>query len=252
MHDEAVFRVVPGATPERVVPVPQRPSGLGWLPNGDLLIASMLDQKILRYTGSGELTLHADVSAVAERRINDMLVDDAGRAWVGNFGFDLPDGEPVTPGTLARVDPDGSVHPAASDLLFANGMALLNGSETLVVAETFRGCLTAFDIASNAELINRRIWAQLPEGAVPDGICVDAEGAIWVASPTTGSVLRLGEGGLVLDSIETGRQAIACALGGPQGDTLFISSAVATERQACREARTARIDAYRVSVPAPQ
>ncbi len=173
MHDEAVFRVVPGGIPERVVAIPQRPSGLGWLPNGDLLIASMLDRKILRHTGSGDLMTHADVSAVAERRINDMLVDALGRAWVGNFGFDLAEGEPVGPGTLARVDLDGTVHAAAADLLFANGMALLAGGETLVVAETFRGCLTAFDIASNSDLINRRVWAQCPEGAVPDGICAD-------------------------------------------------------------------------------
>ena len=134
MHDEAVFRVVPGGIPERVVAIPQRPSGLGWLPNGDLLIASMLDRKILRHTGSGDLMTHADVSAVAERRINDMLVDALGRAWVGNFGFDLAEGEPVGPGTLARVDLDGTVHAAAADLLFANGMALLAGGETLVVA----------------------------------------------------------------------------------------------------------------------
>ncbi len=153
------------------------------------------------------------------------------------------------PGTLARVDSDGSVHAAADDLLFANGMTLLSKGSILVVAETFKGCLTAFDISSESELINRRTWAALPEGAVPDGICADAEAAIWAASPTTGSVLRLGEGGAVLDSIETGRQAIACALGGPEGDTLFVSSAVATERQACLEALTARIDAYRVSVP---
>ena len=249
MHGEAVFRVVPGSAPERVVAVPQRPSGLGWLPNGDLLIASMLDRQVLRWTGSDALLPYADLSTIAERRINDMLVDSQGRAWVGNFGFDLSSGESVMPGTLARVDSDGSVHAAADDLLFANGMTLLSKGSILVVAETFKGCLTAFDISSESALINRRTWAALPEGAVPDGICADAEGAIWAASPTTGSVLRLGEGGAVLDSIETGRQAIACALGGPEGDTLFVSSAVATERQACLEALTARIDAYRVSVP---
>ena len=249
MYDEAVYRMVPGTAPERVVAVPQQPSGLGWLPNGDLLIASMLDRQVLRYTGSKALLPYADLSAIAERRINDMLVDSQGRAWVGNFGFDLSEGEAVLPGTLARIDINGSVHAAAGDLLFANGMTLLNGGSVLVVAETYKGCLTAFDISSTSELINRRIWAVLPEGAVPDGICADTEGAIWAASPTTGSVLRLREGGAVLDSIETGRQAIACALGGPEGDTLFISSAVATKRQACRDALTSRIDAYRVSVP---
>lgn len=248
-YDEAVFRLRPGSVAEPVVSIPQRPSGLGWLPNGDLLIASMLDKTVYRYAGNGELACHADVSKVAERRINDMLVDPKGRAWVGNFGFDLPEGDPVAPGTLARVDPDGSVHAAAGDLLFANGMALLAKGHTLVVAETFRGCLTAFDISPTAELYNRRVWAQLPEGAVPDGICVDAEGAIWVASPTTGTVLRLAEGGAILDVIDTGRQAIACALGGQDGRTLFVSTAVATDRETCLAARSARIEAYAVAVP---
>ncbi|MCH1492198.1 MAG: SMP-30/gluconolactonase/LRE family protein [Luminiphilus sp.] len=249
-YDEAVFRLRPGQSVERVVAVPQRPSGLGWLPDGDLLIASMLDKTVYRYAGTGELICHADLSTVAERRINDMVVDPKGRAWVGNFGFDLPQGDPVAPGTLARIDPDGSVHAAAGDLLFANGMALLDGGDTLVVAETFRGCLTAFDIASDSRLCGRRLWAQLPEGAVPDGICVDAEGAIWVASPTTGTVLRLAEGGAILNAIDTGRQAIACALGGEDSHTLFVSTAVATDRETCLAARSARIEAYAVAVPA--
>ena len=250
-YDEAVYRLQPGATAERIVSVPQRPSGLGWLPAGELLVASMLDRTVFRLSAQGDLVCHADVSGVAERRINDMLVDPLGRAWVGNFGFDLPAGESVTPGTLARVDPDGSVHAAAGDLLFANGMALLADAATLVVAETFRGCLTAFDIGSDSELYNRRPWAQLPEGAVPDGICIDAEGAIWVASPTTGTVLRLAEGGRVLDTIDTGRQAIACALGGADGQTLFVSTAVATDRDTCLKARSARVEAYAVQVPMP-
>jgi len=250
-YDEAVYRLQPGARAEHIVSVPQRPSGLGWLPTGDLLVASMLDKTVFRLSAQGNLVCHADVSGVAERRINDMLVDPLGRAWVGNFGFDLPAGESVTPGTLARVDPDGSVHAAAGDLLFANGMALLADAATLVVAETFRGCLTAFDIGSHSELYNRRPWAQLPEGAVPDGICVDAEGAIWVASPTTGTVFRLAEGGRVLDTIDTGRQAIACALGGTDGQTLFVSTAVATDRDTCLKARSARVEAYAVPVPMP-
>ena len=249
-YDEAVFRWSPHGTAERMVTVPLRPSGLGWLPGGDLLIASMLDKSLYRLSDQGTLSCHADLSEVAERRINDMLVDPEGRAWVGNFGFDLPAGEPVTPGTLARVDAGGAVHAAAGDLLFANGMALLDEGTTLVVAETFRGCLTAFDISSHSELCNRRLWAQLPEGAVPDGICVDAEAAIWVASPTTGTVLRLAAGGEVLDTIDTGRQAIACALGGDDGHTLFVSTAVATDRDTCLAVRSARVEAYAVSVPA--
>jgi sugar lactone lactonase YvrE len=244
MHGEAVYRVGLDRAVHHVVDVPLRPSGLGWLPNGDLLVASMLDRCVYRLQNGTDLLPYADLSGVAEQRINDMLVDPQGRAWVGNFGFNLPADEPPAPGTLARVDPDGSAHPAAGDLLFANGMALLDHGQVLVVAETFRGCLTAFDIGADGELGNRRCWAQLPEGSVPDGICATAEGMIWVASPTCGRVLCLAEGGRVLAEIATGRQAIACAMGGENGEWLFVSSAVDTARDACLGARSARVDIY--------
>jgi sugar lactone lactonase YvrE len=247
-YDKAVFRVVPGERPEKVVSVPQQPSGLGWLPNGDLLVSSMLDKTLYRWSETEGLNKYADVSAVAERRINDMLVEPGGRAWVGNFGFVHQDGESIAPGTLARVDTDRSVHAAAGNLLFANGMVLVNGGNTLIVAETYRGCLTAFDIESTGHLVNRRLWAQLPEGDVPDGICVDAEEAIWVASPTTGSVLRLLEGGEVTDSSQIGRKAIACALGGNNGRTLFVSSAESTDRDICLDRRSASIEAFEVTI----
>ena len=248
-YDKAVFRVVPGERPEKVVSVPQQPSGLGWLPNGDLLVSSMLDKTLYRWSETEGLKEYADVSAVAERRINDMLVEPGGRAWVGNFGFVHQDGESIAPGTLARVDTDRSVHAAAGNLLFANGMVLVNCGNTLIVAETYRGCLTAFDIESTGHLVNRRLWAQLPEGDVPDGICVDAAEAIWVASPTTGSVLRVREGGEVTDSIQTGRKAIACALGGDEGRTLFVSSSESTDRDICLDRRSASIHAFEVPVP---
>lgn len=247
-YDEAVFRVIPGEQPEKVISVPKQPSGLGWLPNGDLLVSSMLDKTLYRWSKTQELNKYADLSAIAERRINDMLVDPSGRAWVGNFGFVHQDGESVAPGTLARIDADQSVHAAANDLLFANGMVLVNGGNTLIVAETYRGCLTAFDIESTGDLVNRRLWAQLPEGDVPDGICVDAEEAIWVASPTTGSVLRVLEGGEVTDSIQIGRKAIACALGGNDGQTLFVSSTESTDRDICLDRRSASIEAFEVAI----
>lgn len=247
-YDETVFRVIPGEQPEKAVSIPHQPSGLGWLPNGDLLVSSMLDKTLYRWSETQGLNKYADLSAIAERRINDMLVDPSGRAWVGNFGFVHQDGESIAPGTLARIDADQSVHAAATNLLFANGMVLVNGGNTLVVAETYRGCLTAFDIESTGDLVNRRLWAQLPEGDVPDGICVDAEGAIWVASPTTGSVLRVLEGGEVTDSILTSRKAIACALGGNDGRTLFVSSAESTERDICLDRRSASIEAFEVAI----
>ena len=247
-YDEAVFRVVPGGLPEKVVSVPNQPSGLGWLPNGDLLISSMLDKTLYRWSETHGLNNYADISAIAERRINDMLVEPSGRAWVGNFGFVHQDGEAIAPGTLARIDTDQSAHAAAGNLLFANGMVLVDGGNTLIVAETYRECLTAFDIESTGNLVNRRLWAQLPEGDVPDGICVDAEEAIWVASPTTGSVLRVLEGGEVTDSIQTGRRAIACALGGHDGRTLFVSSSESTDRDICLDRRSAYIQAFEVAI----
>ena len=249
---EAVYRVVPGELPEKMVSIPEQPSGLGWLPNGDLLIASMLNKTLYRWSESEGLSVYADLSAIAERRINDMLVDATGRAWVGNFGFVRQHGEEVAPGTLVRVDLDGSVHAAASDILFANGTVTLNDGNTLVVAETYRGYLTAFDILPSGELDNRRVWARLPEGDVADGICADSEGAIWVASPTTNRVLRLLEGGTITDSIDIDRKAIACALGGNDGHTLFICSSESTDKEACISTRSAKISAFRVEVPASQ
>ena len=127
-------------------------------------------------------------------------------------------------------------------------MVLVNRGNTLIVAETYRGCLTTFDIESTGDLVNRRLWAQLPEGKVPDGICVDAEGAIWVASPTAGSVLRVVEGGEVTDSIHTGRKAIACALGGNDGQTLFVSSSESTDRYICLNRRSASIHAFEINI----
>ena len=249
---KAVYRVIPGEPPEKMVSIPEQPSGLGWLPNGDLLIASMLNKTLYRWRQSEGLSFYADLSGVAERRINDMLVDTIGRAWVGNFGFVRQDGEEVAPGTLARVDADGSVHAAADDMLFANGTVALNEGNTLVVAETYRGCLTAFDILPSGELDNRRVWAQLPEGDVPDGICADSEGAIWVASPTTNRVLRLLEGGAITNSIDIDRKAIACAVGGEDGHTLFICSSESTDKDACLSTRSAKISAYRVEVSPSQ
>ena len=246
---KAVYRVVPGEPPEKMVSIPEQPSGLGWLPNGYLLIASMLNKTLYCWSESQVLSFYADLSRVAERQINDMLVDATGRAWVGNFGFVRQDGEDVAPGTLARLDSDGSVHAAANDMLFANGTVAVNDGKTLVVAETYRGCLTAFDILPSGKLDNRRIWAQLPEGDVPDGICADSEGAIWVASPTTNRVLRVLEGDTVTDSIDIDRKAIACALWGDDGRTLFSCSSESTDKDACLSTRSAKISAYRVVVP---
>ncbi|MEM9667845.1 MAG: SMP-30/gluconolactonase/LRE family protein [Pseudomonadota bacterium] len=250
MHGDAVFKISLDGSYEKVMDVPEQPSGLGWLPNGDMLIVSMLDKKLLRRKPDGKVSEHADVSALVPRRINDMIVDTLGRAWVGNFGFLFDEGEPPASTVLVRVDPDGSYHFAADNLMFPNGMVITDNGKTLVVAETFGRKLTAFDIDEDSILSNRRTWAEMPESAVPDGICLDAEGGIWVASPTTGEALRFVEGGEVTNSVQTGRMAIATALGGEDGKTLFVLTSESTSRKECCDAASARVEYVPVDVGA--
>jgi sugar lactone lactonase YvrE len=229
---------------ETIVEVPACPSGLGWLPDGTMLVVSMEDRRLLRFDGS--LHEHADLSGIATFHCNDMVVDWQGRAFVGNFGFDLHQRAEPTPATLARVDPDGSVHAVADDLQFPNGSVIYD--TTLVVGESWGGRLTAFDIGDDGSLSNRRVWAQL-EGAVPDGICLDADGAIWVASPLSNEVLRVREGGEVTDRVDVGRGAFACMLGGDDRRTLLVCTAESSDPVESARLRTGRIEALRVDVP---
>lgn len=248
MHADEVLRVGMDGEYQVVASVPCQPSGLGWCPDGDMLIVSMTDRAILRIDGAGKEHVHADLSGHITKRANDMVVDAFGRAYVGNFGFDFDAGEEPTPTSLLRVDPDGSVEYAADEMFFPNGMVITPDGKTLIVAETFAGRLTAFDIAPDGSLSHRRIWAELPEGAVPDGICLDEGGGVWAASPTTKNCLRITEGGTITHDISTGEaQCIACMLGGPDGKTLFILTAESTHRHVCRKKRSAEI----LTIPAP-
>lgn len=251
MHDGKVYRMVPGETPEVYLEIDGQPSGLGWLPDGRMLIVSMVDKTVCVRQADGALDLWADISHLAPRWANDMVVAADGTAYVGNFGFNFQDGETPVPTVLARVAPDQTVHEAATGLMFPNGPVITPDGKTLIVAETFAAKLTAFDIAADGTLGNRRDWASLPSGAVPDGICLDTEGAIWVASPTTGTFLRLAEGGAVLETVETGRQGIACVLGGEDGKTLFMLTSASTDPEECRAAMSARIETVQVDVPGP-
>ncbi|WP_236792169.1 SMP-30/gluconolactonase/LRE family protein [Amycolatopsis sp. GM8] len=247
---------------EDVAEVPGQPSGLGFLPDGRLLIASMRDHRVLVRDGSGRLEEHADLSGVVSGVLNDMIVDDHGRAWVGNFGFDLMGGAPLRDTTLTRVDADGSVSVAAEDLRFPNGMVILPGG-VLVVAETFAGRLTAFDIGEDGELSGRRVWAQFGQApqtddvgeavqgleVAPDGICADAEGAIWVADAVHNRVIRVQEGGRILDEIDAGTGVFACMLGGDDGRTLFLCAAPSFAEHERRPVREAQLLAVGVEVP---
>lgn len=247
MHARTVFELSPEGTLEAICEVPQDPSGLGWLPDGRLLVVSMRDRRLLRREANGSLVEHADLSALAPFHCNDMVVDATGRAFVGNFGFDLHGGATPVPTVLLRVDPDGTVQVAAEDLFFPNGTVILPDGRTLIVAETFGRRLTAFDLDPDGTLSNRRVWAELPEDRVPDGICLDAEGGIWVASPLGNACLRLTEGGTVTDVIELDQGAFACMLGGEDRRTLYVLTAADSDPKVT--ARTGRVELTRVEVP---
>jgi sugar lactone lactonase YvrE len=213
---------------EVIAEVSGQPSGLGWLPDGRLLIVSMTDRKVLRKEPDGSFVVHADLSSIAGGHVNDMVVDTQGRAYVGNFGFDLMGGAPLDPARLARIDPDGKVSVAAEGLYFPNGAMITPDGKTLIVNETFGNRISAFDINEDGSLGPRRDWATLgplPQGreiaelmpqakAAPDGGVLDAEGAVWFADAIGNRVVRVAEGGKILDEISTGDQGVyACTLG---------------------------------------
>jgi sugar lactone lactonase YvrE len=244
----AVFTLEGDGTVSRHFGVPSRPSGLGWRADGTLLVVSMEDRTLRSYR-DGQLALVADLSAFATWHCNDMLVDAQGRAYIGNFGFNFGGGGAVRPATLVRVDPDGSVVAAATDLLFPNGMALSPDGRALMVAETYGSRLTAFDVAGDGSLSGQRTFAQL-EGVFPDGICLDAEGAVWVSSARSGEVIRVLDGGAVTDRIPTGRRgAFACMLGGDDRRTLFICCADGSDWARCERDRSGEIRRLGVDVP---
>ena len=240
----------------------ERPSGLGWLPDGRLLFVAMLARSVMRREHDGSIAVHADLSDVATFHCNDMLVDSDGRAYVGNFGFDLdatiaaigPEGlftaiatdrGPYT-AVLARIDPDGSVNVVADDLAFPNGVVTVDGGSTLVVAQTLGLELTAFDKAADGSLSNRRTWASLvgSDGSfvAPDGTCADGEGGIWVANALAAEVVRVEEGGVVTHRVTTSQLAFACAVGGPEGRHLLVCTAESGTAETAAAAPKGRLE----------
>ena len=246
MHDLRVRTLDLSGKSDVVVEVPHAPSGLGWLPDGRLLVVSMEDRRLLRLEKQG-LVQHADLSGLASYHCNDMVTDARGRSYVGNFGFDLHARAPQRDAEIVLVLPDSQARIAAAGMKFPNGMVITPDGRTLIAGESSAARLTAFDIAEDGSLENKRTWAQL-EGAVPDGICLDAEGCVWVASPLGNQMLRVAQGGRVTHRVDVSRRAIACALGGPGRTTLFCATSDSFEPEACRAARRGAIEVARVDV----
>jgi sugar lactone lactonase YvrE len=238
--------------------IDDQPSGLGWQPDGSLLVVSMTKRRVLRRTPDGAIGIHADLRHIADFHCNDMVVDAAGGAYVGNFGFNLDEAieargvESVLAdhptAKLAYVAPDGQTRVAAEDMHFPNGPVITPDGKTLIVGETLAAVLTAFDIGPGGDLSNRRVWATtFPR--VPDGICLDAEGAVWIANPVAPECVRIAKGGDVLEVIETGAPCYACMLGGEDGRTLFMLTASGSDSRQASAERTGRIVTARVDSP---
>jgi sugar lactone lactonase YvrE len=199
------------------------PFSIDWLPNGRLLIVSASDRRLLRREPDGSLATHTDLSVLSDKPWNEIVVDGRGNAYLNNIGFDFPGGE-FAPGILALVTPDGTLRQVADGVAFPNGMAVTPENSTLILAESYANKLTAFDIAADGSLSNRRVWADLP-GGFPDGICIDADNAVWYADVPNKRCVRVREGGEVLQTVDLDRGCFACMLGGPEGKTLFMMAA---------------------------
>jgi sugar lactone lactonase YvrE len=264
-YRHAVFTVTPDGAEERVLEVEHQPSGLGWLTDGSLLVVSMRDHRVLRLYPDGRATVHADLDGLCGGHLNDMVVDSAGRAFVGEFGFDLMGGEDPLPGRLFRVDPDGEVKVAAEEMLFANGSVIAPDGLTLLVGETLGCRYTAFTIADDGSLVDRRVWAQLaptptlgsfaetlPQiGVAPDGCALDVEGHVWSADALGERCLRIAPGGDIVEEIVApqGLGIFACMLGGDDGRTLLLCAAPDFQEHNRREAREAVLLTTTVDAP---
>ena len=258
IHADQVMTVDLHGRLEKVIEVPGEPSGLGWLPDGRLLVVSVTDRRLLRLDPGG-LTTVADLGGLTSFYCNDMVVDRQGRAYVGHFGFDINAAQPV-PGLaeIILVTPDGEARVVADGLGFPNGCVITPDGKTFVVAETGSARLSAFEIAPDGSLSNRWTWAQFdglpfwdqsPRRVAPDGICLDAEGAVWVASPLGNEVLRVEEGGRVTHRVTVSTLAIACVLGGPERKHLLVCTAPTVRPDECRAQRAGRIEVAEVDVP---
>ena len=258
-YRHGVFTVAPDGSDEQLAfEVPGQPSGLAWLPDGDQLCVSMTDHLVLRVGPTGT-SVHADISDYCGFWANDLTAGASGVAYVGNFGFDLDDviarvgfeglfASPPPTTNLVVLGPDGSIRQVVADMAFPNGAVITPDGSTLIIAETMAGRLSAFSIADDGTLHDRRLWAEL-EFAAPDGICLDAEGQVWYANAATNACQRVREGGAVTATATTTQTAFACALGGEDRSTLFVMTAPTSSRFHVADARLGAIESVLVDVP---
>jgi sugar lactone lactonase YvrE len=223
------------------------PGGLGWLPDGRMLVVFMT-RRCIMVLEDERLSTYADLSDLASFHCNDMVVDGTGRIYAGNFGFDLHGGAAVASAELIQVDPDGHARIVDHSLVFPNGSVITPGGDTLLVAETFAHRIRSFALGKVGITGANHVWAELGD-ATPDGICLDAEGALWVASPGTRTLMRVKQGGAILDRCETLGTPYACMLGGDDRRTLFVCTSETDDPAEAARRRSGRIEAARVAVP---
>jgi sugar lactone lactonase YvrE len=214
------------------------PSGIGWMPDGTLLVVSMERRAVVAVGSDGRQRVHADLSHIMDQFANDMVVDAVGRAYVGNYGFDVDAGAPVEPTRLVRIDPDGSVHVETPEVIFPNGMVLVDDGRTLLVAETLGDRVTALDVAADGGLGNPQVVATFPPGSGPDGICTDAWGRVWVPCAYGGKVVAVERDGTAAVEIQLPDECVTCcATDGEDGHTLYVALAPLDESEAARVKR---------------
>jgi sugar lactone lactonase YvrE len=248
VFDGCVYAISTDGRRRKVCSV-DRPAGLGFLTDGTLIIVDQKTRRLLRLDGD-KTSEYADLSNYATGHLNDFAVDAQGRIYVGNFGYDYDAAEPPKTTSLHRVDPDGTISVVAQNVDFPNGSVIVNGGRTLIVAETWVGRLTAFDLNDKGELSHRRIFAELGERQ-PDGICADSEGAIWVACFNTGEFLRVLDGGKVTHRLQFDGRAVSCVLGGMDGHKLFLSTYLGSIQDIASGLRKGTLFTLSVDVPAP-
>jgi len=247
-HAKQIKTVDLNGSSQLIAELSDLPGGLGWLPDGRLVVVSMHNRQLLVMENE-TLKLYVDLSSLASFHCNDLIIDQHGHAYVGNFGYDLHAGDKISTAEIILVTPDGKAKIVSNDVIFPNGMIITADENTLIVAETFASRLSSFNIQPDGSLSNRKLWAPL-DNRFPDGICLDSKNGIWVACPNTGNVIRVEQGGKITDTVKTIGNAYACMLGGKDLNKLFILTSETDDPEYAKKIKSGRIEWVDVKIPA--